>query len=169
MNEIWKPIKESGGRYEVSNAGRVRSFARKNNPGRIIKGQILKGGYRVVHLQINGGTKPLLVHRLVATAFIPNPKSLPQVNHKDENKQNNFSENLEWCTAAENLAYGTAPRRRQLSRSKPCIGEWSDGTIRRYESTMQAERETGISHGHIGQVCNGVWRSAGKVKWRWEE
>ena len=49
----------------------------------------------------------MLVHRLVAIAFLPNPDHLPQVNHKDENSLNNNVSNLEWCDARYNISYGT--------------------------------------------------------------
>lgn len=60
----------------------------------------------------DGICKEFYVHRLVAEAFIPNPDGLPMVNHKDEDKTNNFAENLEWCTNEYNVNYGTAKERR---------------------------------------------------------
>lgn len=51
------------------------------------------------------GGKKILVHRLVARAFIPNPDNLPIVDHIDENKQNNSVSNLRWCTNKMNSEY----------------------------------------------------------------
>jgi hypothetical protein len=65
-------------------------------------------GYKTVSLTKDGKTKGMFVHRIVAEAFIPNEENLPMVNHKDEDKTNNFVENLEWCTASYNRTYGNA-------------------------------------------------------------
>lgn len=98
--EIWKPvpIKDYENYYEISNLGRVKSI-RKNL---IIKASNCRG-YLIVHFSINGVVKNFSIHRLVALAFIPNPNNLSDVNHKDYNKHNNESNNLEWCTHKYNI------------------------------------------------------------------
>ena len=106
-NEIWMDIKGYEGKYKVSNMGRVYSIrshkylAIKNN-GR---------GYLYVSLWKDNKEKKEYLHRLVARHFIPNPNNLPQVNHKDENKENNSWDNLEWCDATYNNNYGTHTQR----------------------------------------------------------
>lgn len=64
-------------------------------------------GYSIVCLHKDGEHKNYYIHRLVAEAYIPNPDNLPQVNHKDENKENNSLQNLEWCTHEYNNNYGS--------------------------------------------------------------
>ena len=120
---VRKPVKEYEGYYEVDNFGRVFSLDRNvtvNDNGRIyekpIKGKQMKQGvhtqgYKVVSLTKDGKTRTNFVHRIVAEAFIPNPDELPMVNHKDEDKTNNFVDNLEWCTNEYNINYGTAIKR----------------------------------------------------------
>ena len=109
MEEIWKDIKGYEGLYQVSNLGRVKSFNYMNTGKEKIKTPTLQkkytmkqGGYLQTTLYKNNKSKTVLVHRLVAEAFIPNPDNLPQVNHKDYNKTNNCVENLEWCSAKYN-------------------------------------------------------------------
>ncbi len=73
-----------------------------------------KGKQGYLHLAMvneSGESKNFDLHRLVALTFIPNPNNLPQVNHKDENKINNNVNNLEWCTASQNINYGTRNER----------------------------------------------------------
>ena len=116
-NEIWKPTFVNPD-YLVSNKGRVRNLDRpiwckQNNSYSIRKGIILKpsnkntkGYWRIRIPTTTGGNKKdarfYSVHRLVAMAFIPNPNNLPQINHKDGNKDNNCVENLEWCDNSHN-------------------------------------------------------------------
>ena len=76
-----------------------------NETERAYKIQKSKLGYCQVQKTINGKRKTLLIHRLVAKAFIPNPDNLPEVNHKDGNKANNQSFNLEWCTRRQNAKH----------------------------------------------------------------
>lgn len=119
VKEEWREIAGTDGLYEVSNKGRVRSKDRIINKfnGSVVcahrfKGQILspfftgKGYLKGQgYLTVNINHKRRKVHRLVAEAFLCNPEKLPQVNHKDGNKQNNSVENLEWCTNRHNVLH----------------------------------------------------------------
>lgn len=130
--ETWKLvdwIKDIPPIYAISNYGNVKTIKHKRACGgkrlcefkeRIKKQQTDKDGYSRVMLY---GTKPykkfVPVHRLVATAFIPNPYNYSQINHKDENKKNNNITNLEWCTCKYNNNYGT--RNDRISKAKTGI------------------------------------------------
>lgn len=121
---VRKAVKGYEGKYEVDQFGRVYSVDRVmsvNDNGRrydkCLKGKQLRqtmhsAGYKVIGLSKNGETKTCYVHRIVAEAFVPNPDNLPMVNHKDEDRTNNFVENLEWCTNEYNLNYGNAKKKR---------------------------------------------------------
>ena len=99
MEEEWKDIANFEGLYQVSNSGRVKSLPKVGSGGHngIILSQS-KDGYLLVYLYANRKKVACKVHRLVAKAFIPNPNNFPQVNHKDEIKDNNCFTNLEWCS-----------------------------------------------------------------------
>lgn len=102
MEAVWRPVVNYEGLYEVSDCGQVRNVKRCS----LLKNLKTNCGYYQVYLYKDGVRKGLKVHRLVAEAFIPNPLSLPQVNHKDEVKTNNNVDNLEWCTVKYNVNYG---------------------------------------------------------------
>ena len=126
--EIWEDIEGYVGYYQISNFGRVRSLDRKvpyKTNGRFVKGKILttwlnNDGYVRVTLCTNGKNKHFTTSRLVASAFIPNPDMLPEVNHKDFNTKNNRVSNLEWCTQEYNIEYSmkfnNVPRKKTVHR-----------------------------------------------------
>lgn len=100
VSEIWKDIEGYEGKYQVSTWGRVRSLY--GGEIRILKPFKNEKGYLKVQLSNSGKGKKYRVNRLVAQAFIPNLYNLPQVNHKDGNKENNSYTNLEWTTNSIN-------------------------------------------------------------------
>lgn len=93
-------IEGCDGHYGVTDDGRVWSYI----TNRFLKPGI-SVGYPFVNLQMGPRVKSVKVHRLVATAFVPNPHSLKHVNHKNGDKQNNHAYNLEWCSRAHNLQH----------------------------------------------------------------
>lgn len=119
MEEIWKDIEGYEGIYQVSSFGNVRSLDRIDSVNRRIKGKIMKQntmytGYKTVRLTKNSITKGYFVHRLVAIAFIPNPYNLSEVGHKDESRNNNEVDNLEWVTKSKNA--NMPLRRKRISQ-----------------------------------------------------
>ena len=113
-NEVWKDIEGYDGAYQVSDLGRVRSL--KYGKVRVLRPVNNGKGYLVVHLKRDGSQKNFLVHRIVAQAFIPNnDESKNQVNHKDENKENNRVDNLEWCDNRYNNTYNGLHHRRMAN------------------------------------------------------
>lgn len=113
--EIWKNVVGFEGEYIVSNYGNVISLPRVSEHSKNIKynmdGKQLKYVFRSGYPSVYLYDKYYFVHRLVAQAFIPNPRNFPEVNHKDENPANCHVDNLEWCTHCYNINYGTRTQR----------------------------------------------------------
>lgn len=110
-HEIWKSIDGFEGLYEVSNLGRIKSIRFKKH--KIMKPQLNNCGYAIAHLRKHNKLYQLLVHRLVAFAFVKNtnPEKFIEINHLDECKTNNAAANLEWCSHEYNINYGTRNER----------------------------------------------------------
>lgn len=100
--EEWRWIAGYEGRYQVSNLGRVQSFLFSREGRLMSPDKAHKGGYVRFHLQFK---KTVSLHRIVATAFIPNPDDLPAVNHIDGNPRNNRVSNLEWISHSDNMRH----------------------------------------------------------------
>lgn len=104
--EIWKDVVGFEGKYQVSNLGNVRSLQNKRGSLYILKKGKTPNGYLTVSLSKNNKIHHRIINKLVAEAFIPNPNNFSQTNHKNEIKEDNRAENLEWCTAKYNTNYG---------------------------------------------------------------
>lgn len=110
----WQPVRGYEGLYEVSNYGQIRGIDRietlKDGRKRFRHGKQLatmtkRHGYQAVNLYSHGAMKTVLVHRLVAQVFVPNPDGKPEVNHINGDKSDNRASNLEWVTSAENIRH----------------------------------------------------------------
>lgn len=174
-------------RYEVERDGTIRNIL----TGRELKQTKTPTGYPTVELfGDNGRHKRLTVHRLVAIAYVPNPNNYPCVNHKDESRDNNNADNLEWCTHKYNSNYGTAKERarkglerfrrsekckeigRNLGKSncKPVLQFTRDGAfVAHYESALTAQREIGANNAHIIECCKGKRKTANGFVWKYEK
>lgn len=170
------------GLYQVSNIGRVKNIKTK----RILKPNKKKQGYLEYRLFKSGKRHYLLGHRLVAIAFIENKKELPFINHKNEIKDDNRIENLEWCTHIENCNYGTAILRRVLHtdfKKRNANINFIKGTkkgkriyqydlngkyIQEYETCKEAGIKNNIKLTNICNCAKGIQKTAGNYIWSYE-
>lgn len=173
-NEEWRdiPIEELKGLYYVSSLGRVYAPARKrksgtlNNPfttipPRMITPDVGSNGYKKVCVaDINKKARTLSVHRLVAMAFIENPKNKPQVNHINSIKTDNSVHNLEWATVSENSIHSYKSKTskptnfREVFFVKDCsIMQFN--TIGEAQSHFKISKKTILKHEQESRVWNG--------------
>ena len=194
-NIEWRPIIFKGidftDKYEVSEYGEVRSL-NYNRQGfaKLLTPFTNSKGYLIYGLNYKGKTYGAFSHTLVASAFIPNPNNLPQVNHKDEDKLNNHYSNLEWCDTKYNCNYGTRNQRLsvantghkhsdntkerirehsldrgnipvvQLDKSGNFISDWKSATF--------ASKSLGVSN-HIIDCCKGLRNYCGGYRWMYSK
>ena len=180
--EEWRDV-VGWNRYAVSSLGRVAAYSAPYKCGsRICKREpqilhpILNNKtphyYKVRLSDGNGKRRLLLVHRLVADAFLPNPDRLPFVNHKDENPNNNCIENLEWCTQKYNCNYGTHNVRMAKTLSETAYqrrsvvqlslnGEY----IMAFPSIKDAADKLGIERASISICCRKPNRTGKGYRW----
>jgi hypothetical protein len=159
--ELWKVI-EDFPNYKVSTHGRVKNILadtikkNHNNPKK----------YVVAHLCNKGKHATIRIHRLVAEAFIPNPKKLPTVNHKDKNRANNNLDNLEWMTHSEQTAHKYKDIKVVHKTKRRPVMQYSlnNKFIKKFDGVTTAEKELGI-HG-ISAVCRGKQETAGGYKFK---
>ena len=164
MKEVWKDIRGYEGYYQVSNLGRVKNI--KFN--RSLKQSYDSYGYLIVVLSKDGCHRTRTVHRLVAETFIPNENKHKQVNHKDENKQNNNVENLEWCDNKYNCNYGSRNKKISQRLSKRIIQFSLLGNkIKKWDSMTEAAKSIGCDISAISMCCNGIRKSAGGYRWEY--
>ena len=101
-DNLWTPVTDYEGLYWITKTGQVR------NCRKVMKTYRINSGYLCIDLTKHGLKRKFLLHRLVASVFMPNPENHPEINHKDENKDNNCVDNLEWCTRSHNKQHSMA-------------------------------------------------------------
>ena len=202
---MWKDIKNYEGLYQVNELGDVKSLRRKARvrggfrtvPERILKQSCLKSGYKQVVLCKDLTYAKLLVHRLVAEAFIPNPDNLPCINHKDGNPANNKVDNLEWCTHKYNSNYSLCKIKQSehmkaryadlstlhdnIPKPRPVCQLTLDLELVKIWPVLRHVQQAGFHIGNVrkcadclggkwtGKTHHGFYKSAGGYKWMWLE
>lgn len=168
--------------YYVTDSGDIYSRNYKNT-GRIKKMVPRKNtnGYYQIPISNGKTRKDIIVHRIVAETFIPNPDNKPEVNHINGNKADNRVENLEWVTRSENMRhrYRTLKYKGSLynrfgkdNPTSKIIQQIKDGkVVAEYYGSYEVERTTGIDAHHVRNVCNGVYgqKTAGGYQWKYKQ
>lgn len=176
MEEIWKDI-DGFPDYKVSNLGRVKSLSRHHKaikdyivPEKILDPILQKNqGYCYVNLYGDGIRKRIAIHRLVAMAFVPNPYNYKIVNHKDEKKDNNRADNLEWCTSYYNFNYGTCRERANAkNRMKVTMSLPNGREIAEWASPTDAARALRFDEGYITKAARGEVKMAYGYIWQYK-
>ena len=171
MEKLWKEIPGTDGKYLISTAGEVMAISRRVKFGHVYRWTKTKpltprdNGKGYLELEFLG--KHHYIHRLVAEAFIPNPYNFPCINHKDENKENNSVENLEWCDYSYNANYGTRTKRAKEKQFGDRFVVINLDTGEVYQTPKEASRATGIHNDSISRVCKGKSKTAGGYRWRY--
>ena len=188
--EQWRTAVYKGEPYEgykVSNLGKILSLNYKNTGKAELMNPVTNtNGYFQVNLYKNGESKTCLVHRLVAETFLENPENLPEVNHKDENKKNNFvflnedgsvdkeKSNLEWKNHRDNCNHGTRNERVAKANTNGKLSKkvlqlsLTGELICEYPSTRECERN-GFNHGAVAACCRGEKPQYKGFIWKYKE
>lgn len=166
---MFKNVKGWEGLYTVNEKGVIKSTARNGNGFKehIMTQSTDSYGYKVVKMRNKNKVCTLKVHRIVATAFLPNPDNKPQVNHKDGNKTNNNVTNLEWVTASENIKHAKILGLQQEcpNRIKVCKVSLTGEYLATYKSLKEAGAMNNICWTGISAVLRGKRKTAGGFKW----
>ena len=189
--EVWKTAVYDGeiyeGLYKVSNWGRILSLNyNKTGKPKLRTPVEDKDGYFTVQLSKNGKRKTCKVHRLVAETFLENPDNLPEVNHKDEDKTNNFvflnedcsinkeKSNLEWKTHRDNINHGTHNERMRKALTNGKLSKrvlqlsLTGELIREWPSTMEIQRQLGYNNANISACCLGKLKTTYGFRWEYK-
>lgn len=170
ISEKWRDTYVYGEQYEVSNLGKVRNKITKH----ILYQQKDTKGYLRTSLSKNNVQVTVKVHRAVAIAFIKNPNNLPQVNHKDGNKENNSVENLEWISNYDNMQHavknGLTNHVENAGRKRrPIIGISDSGKTVRFDSLAKASSELHICRSNLCNALKGRRNECGGYIWKYAD
>lgn len=169
QEEIWVLIANSK-YYYVSNFARIKSIDRtiKDSLGRIrrIKGKlhststISNAGYNQVSIRIESKVKTFDLHRLVLKSFVPAPRNMDTVNHKDGNKRNNKLENLEWCSQSYNNKHALDNKLRK--HGEDC--SFSKLTNKQFKEIFKLANEGNLTQKEIANKYNISKGNVSKIK-----
>jgi len=178
QEEVWKDVVGYEGRYQISNAGALKSLSYHGHKRVKIRKPVCRKGYMVFQVHNEHGRKNIFAHRLVALHFIPNPHNKPFVNHIDGNKANNHYTNLEWCTQSENAQHAYAIglinpyNANRILATRAAIIKAVDqyaiygNFIMKHSSVTEAAENTKVSGNSISACCLGNNQTSGRFVFR---
>ena len=176
--EIWKDVVGYEGLYQVSNLGRVKRMSklcvRRNNKfmlkEKYMKNHYQKAGYLYTRLTKNEKSRNFFIHRLVATAFIPNPDNKPTVNHINGIHDDNNVNNLEWATYKENNIHAYKNGLKSQKNRRIPILQIKDGVvIKIYSSFTELRKEGKYSSRSVRNVLYGKFKHHHGFEWRYDK
>ena len=157
--EIWKDVKGFEKSNEISSLGRLRTkdrlikhskFGTANLKRRYKKFRLNRDGYLRCNIKENGKSKDLTMHRIIAQAFIPNPKNYRNINHINGIKTDNRIENLEWCTSSQNIQHAVKTRLVKTKLTDKEAIEIHDSNL----STRKLAKKYGVSNSITWRIKN---------------
>lgn len=180
--EEWKPVVGYESYYLISNYGRLKSLTRYTfdskgrsmyHKGKIVKASVSRCGYATFRISVEGKLICVILHRLVADAFIPNHENLPFVHHLDEDKLNNKVSNLGWISNKDNINYKDTQKRHSESLKKSI--RHKTYIVKQYDllgnemATYRGKSEiidAGYSYDGVVHCCKGVTRTHSGYLWK---
>lgn len=174
--EYWIEVKGHP-RYQVSTLGRVKCLSwGRTGKEKILKPYKTDTGY--LRIPIDG--KPMFVHRVVLSSFMPNPQNKPEIDHINTIKTDNRIENLRWVTHKENDSNPLSRKHRSEKHSKYWLGKFGGSNasskqvvqltkngsfVKKWACMSEAERELNMPHQLISKCCLGKRKTTGGFKW----
>lgn len=172
----WKIVEGFNDIYRISNDGLVQSRRNKNGKKVTNTWRNLaihkRGQYLFVVLYKDKKRHQVLIHRLVAEAFIPNPNNKVQVNHIDGDKHNNRVSNLEWATPSENMMHSSWVLHRDMfEKRKVKVGQFDmdNNLVKVWDSATDASNILRIGRENIVNCCKKrrYFKTAGGYQWEY--
>ena len=156
MKQVWKQWREG---IEVSNKGRVRNAKNKHHycPERN------NAGYMMVHLTIDGRSRLVTVHRMVAECFLENPNGYTEIDHIDRDQTNNRADNLRWCSRADNLGNMGKLTRKQVKAYRGMV------YVATFPTIAAATRWAGVTGQGVRACCNGWQQTCKGYTFKYED
>jgi|DEB0MinimDraft_10_1074344.scaffolds.fasta_scaffold04487_13 hypothetical protein len=158
--ERFKRIETEKGEYYIGSNGSVKSI--RYGKERMLKPWIINSGYLAISL---GKSNKWLLHRLVAEAYCEKPTNADQVNHIDGNKLNNSYDNLEWCTASDNMKHASSVLNINKKKIVATIG---DCKIAVFNSLKEAVNSAGANYSSLSRALHNDNKCIG-FSWQFSE
>lgn len=165
--ETWLPLTGYKQLYHISSYGRLCRFDKSNNPSKVYKLHIAKGGYATIIID----DTTLRVDLLVAKCFIPNPAELPDITHTNGICEDNRTDNLEWCERSSDLLLmphvsGLSKVRKKINGVPVVKLGANNERLNAYTSVKEACKDNGIpDYDVLMDVCKGKTDSCAGHKW----